>query len=278
MLLLLPCASAQKPTEMTATETAGTVRQATGPVVDIRTSLGDIKVRLYDDTPLHRDNFLKLVSEGFYDGIIFHRVIQGFMVQAGDPESREAQPGQRLGAGDPGYTVPAEIDYPRHYHKRGALAAARTADQVNPERRSSGSQFYIVTGRPVSDAQVAGMGERATDAARQAYFRNLCAERRDRIEALQKSGDRDSLENLRQELIKITLENVPEVKVSDEMKNDYLTLGGAPSLDGQYTVFGEVLEGMDVVAKIEAAETDAADRPKEDIRILGMTVGKEDKK
>lgn len=278
MLLLLPCATAQKPTEMTATETAGTVRQATGPVVDIRTSLGDIKVRLYDDTPQHRDNFLKLVKDGFYDGIIFHRVISGFMVQAGDPESRDARPGQRLGAGDPGYTVPAEIDYPRHYHKRGALAAARTADQVNPERRSSGSQFYIVTGRPVSEGQVDQMGARATDAARQAYFRKLCAERHDRIEALQKSGDRDSLENLRQELIALTMDNVPETKIPDEMKNDYLTLGGAPSLDGQYTVFGEVIEGMDVVAKIEAAETDGADRPTEDIRILGMSVGKEDKK
>lgn len=278
MLLLLPCATAQKPTEMTATETAGTVRQATGPVVDIRTSLGDIKVRLYDDTPQHRDNFLKLVKDGFYDGIIFHRVISGFMVQAGDPESRDARPGQRLGAGDPGYTVPAEIDYPRHYHKRGALAAARTADQVNPERRSSGSQFYIVTGRPVSEGQVDQMGARATDAARQAYFRKLCAERHDRIEALQKSGDRDSLENLRQELIALTMDNVPDTKIPDEMKNDYLTLGGAPSLDGQYTVFGEVIEGMDVVAKIEAAETDGADRPTEDIRILGMSVGKEDKK
>lgn len=278
MLLLLPCATAQKPTEMTATETAGTVRQATGPVVDIRTSLGDIKVRLYDDTPQHRDNFLKLVKDGFYDGIIFHRVISGFMVQAGDPESRDVRPGQRLGAGDPGYTVPAEIDYPRHYHKRGALAAARTADQVNPERRSSGSQFYIVTGRPVSEGQVDQMGARATDAARQAYFRKLCAERHDRIEALQKSGDRDSLENLRQELIALTMDNVPETKIPDEMKNDYLTLGGAPSLDGQYTVFGEVIEGMDVVAKIEAAETDGADRPTEDIRILGMSVGKEDKK
>lgn len=278
MLLLLPCATAQKPTEMTATETAGTVRQATGPVVDIRTSLGDIKVRLYDDTPQHRDNFLKLVKDGFYDGIIFHRVISGFMVQAGDPESRDARPGQRLGAGDPGYTVPAEIDYPRHYHKRGALAAARTADQVNPERRSSGSQFYIVTGRPVSEGQVDQMGARATDAARQAYFRKLCAERHDRIEALQKSGDRDSLENLRQELIALTMDNVPETKIPDEMKNDYLTLGGAPSLDGQYTVFGEVIEGMDVVAKIEAAKTDGADRPTEDIRILGMSVGKEDKK
>ena len=121
-----------------------------GPVVDIQTSLGDIKVKLYDDTPIHRDNFLKLVNEGYYDGVLFHRVIKDFMVQTGDPDSKDAVPGQRLGAGSPDYTLEAEIDYPKHFHKYGALAAARTGDAVNPERRSSGSQFYIVTGEKYS--------------------------------------------------------------------------------------------------------------------------------
>lgn len=264
---------ATSPDTMTTANT-----DTTSVKVKVETTLGTFTVLLYGDTPRHRDNFVKLVNEKYYDGTLFHRVIKDFMVQTGDPDSRNAAPGQHLGAGGPDYTLEAEIMFPKHFHKRGALAAARQGDQVNPERRSSGSQFYIVTGRPVSEGQVDQMGARATDAARQAYFRNLCAERHDRIEALQKSGDRDSLENLRQELIALTMDNVPETKIPDEMKNDYLTLGGAPSLDGQYTVFGEVIEGMDVVAKIEAAETDGADRPTEDIRILGMSVGKEDKK
>ncbi len=136
---------------MTSAKSADSI--PAGPVVDIRTSLGDIKVRLYDDTPKHRDNFLKLVREGFYDGVLFHRVIKDFMIQTGDPSSRTADSTAMLGAGDPGYTIEAEIAYPRHYHKRGALAAARTGDQVNPERRSSGSQFYIVTGEKVAAAR-----------------------------------------------------------------------------------------------------------------------------
>ncbi|MDE6668150.1 MAG: peptidylprolyl isomerase, partial [Muribaculaceae bacterium] len=122
----------------------------TGPVVELLTTEGPVKVMLYDDTPQHRDNFVKLVTEGYYDGLLFHRVIKDFMVQTGDPDSREAQPGQRLGSGSPDYTIPAEIEYPRHFNRRGALAAARTSDSVNPERRSSGSQFYIVTGRTYS--------------------------------------------------------------------------------------------------------------------------------
>ena len=246
--------------------------QETGPIVDIVTSAGNIKVRLFDDTPIHRDNFLKHVREGYYDGVLFHRVIKDFMVQAGDPESKNAEAGARLGAGDPGYTLEAEIDYPRHYHKRGALAAARTGDQVNPERRSSGSQFYIVTGRQVSAQQLEVMAQRQTNDLMQKYFQDLCRKHWTEIEELQKAGDKEKLEELRQQLIAETEANVKPVTISEEMKADYLAGGGAPSLDGQYTVFGEVLEGMDVVEKIEGVATDSFDRPQEDVKIISMKV------
>ena len=246
--------------------------QETGPIVDIVTSAGNIKVRLFDDTPIHRDNFLKHVREGYYDGVLFHRVIKDFMVQAGDPESKNAEAGARLGAGDPGYTLEAEINYPRHYHKRGALAAARTGDQVNPERRSSGSQFYIVTGRQVSAQQLEVMAQRQTNDLMQKYFQDLCRKHWTEIEELQKAGDKEKLEELRQQLIAETEANVKPVTISEEMKADYLAGGGAPSLDGQYTVFGEVLEGMDVVEKIEGVATDSFDRPQEDVKIISMKV------
>lgn len=243
-----------------------------GAVVDIKTTLGDIEVLLYNDTPRHRDNFLKLAREGFYDGLLFHRVIKDFMVQAGDPDSRNATPDARLGAGDPDYTVEAEIDYPRHYHKYGALAAARTGDQVNPERRSSGSQFYIVTGQKYSPQMLEQMAQRSMQGELQAYFRKLSMEHRSEIEAMQKSGDKEGLEALRQKLIKETEDNVKPQPVPADIAADYADKGGTPHLDGQYTVFGEVLKGMDVVEKIQNAETGAADRPKEDIKIISMKV------
>lgn len=243
-----------------------------GPEVLIETSLGNIKVKLYDDTPLHRDNFLKLAKEGFYDGVLFHRVIKDFMVQTGDPNSKNAGPDEMLGAGDPNYTIEAEILYPKHYHKYGALAAARTADQVNPERRSSGSQFYIVTGRKTSAAQIQQLEDRQANAARQDYFRQLCKENYAEIDSLRKAGKRDELEALRQNLIKQTEENVKVDSLPANLKEDYVKIGGTPHLDGQYTVFGEVLEGMDVVEKIQNVETGNADRPVEDVKILKITV------
>lgn len=243
-----------------------------GPVVDITTTLGPIKIKLYDDTPLHRDNFLKLVASGYYDGVLFHRVIKDFMVQTGDPESKNAKPGQPLGLGDPGYTIPAEINYPRHFHKYGALCAARTADQVNPERRSSGSQFYIVTGRKADPRQIEMMSARANDQARQTFFRQLVERDKAQIDSLQKSGDKEALEALRQKLIAETMENVAETSVPAEISEAYTTVGGAPHLDGQYTVFGEVTEGMDVVEKIQNAQTDGSDRPTDDIRIISMII------
>lgn len=246
------------------------VESISGPVVDIKTSLGEIRVKLYDDTPRHRDNFLKLVKDGFYDGVLFHRVIKDFMVQAGDPESKNAPAGKMLGAGDPGYTVNAEIIYPGHYHKYGALAAARTGDEMNPERKSSGSQFYIVTGQKFTHQQMDMMKTRMTRNALQDYFKKLQMRHKNEIRRLYMSNDTVGLESLRQQLIRETEANVKPVDIPENIVNDYVTIGGAPHLDGQYTVFGEVISGMDVVEKIQQAETDAGDRPKNDIKILSV--------
>lgn len=252
----------------------GATEIPSGPVVDIKTTAGDIKVKLYDDTPKHRDNFLKLVNEGYYNGVLFHRVIKDFMVQTGDPESVKADSTAMLGSGGPGYQIDAEIKYPAHYHKYGALAAARSGDNVNPERKSSGSQFYIVTGRKYTDAQLDNMAERNVGERRQAYFRNLCKEYDSQIRSLMEAKNDTALEELRQELIKKTEEAVPVEPMPEQMREDYKNLGGTPHLDGTYTVFGEVLSGMDTVEKIQNAETGRADRPKEDIRILSMSIEK----
>lgn len=246
-----------------------------GTVVDIKTTLGDIKVKLYDDTPAHRDNFLKLVNEGFYDGVLFHRVIKDFMIQTGDPQSKTAGPDTMLGAGDPSYTIEAEILYPRHFHKYGALAAARTGDQVNPERRSSGSQFYIVTGQKQDSVTLKRIEDRANNERKQAYFNRLFNERRDEIAALRAARDRAGLDSVRNELIKMTEANVKDVPLPEDLRKAYAEVGGTPHLDGAYTVFGEVIEGMDVVEKIQNVETNSADRPKEDVRVISMKVEKE---
>ncbi|MDE5586536.1 MAG: peptidylprolyl isomerase [Muribaculaceae bacterium] len=243
-----------------------------GPTLDIATSVGNIKIRLYDDTPQHRDNFLKLAKEGYYDGVLFHRVIDDFMVQTGDPDSKEAPAGAVLGSGGPDYTIPAEIVYPKHYHKYGALAAARTGDEMNPERKSSGSQFYIVTGKKYLPQQLSRMEEMSVQKQLQSYFMDLQRQHMDTIRQLRLAKDSVGLENLRQELIKETEANVKPVTMTEEQVRDYTTIGGTPHLDGQYTVFGEVLEGMDTVEKIQKAETDGRDRPKEDIRIISIKV------
>ena len=254
------------------TETKNDMENTDGVKVELKTTMGDIIVNLYNDTPLHRDNFIKLVKEGYYDGLLFHRVINEFMIQTGDPDSRDAEPGKMLGSGSPNYTIEAEIDYPKHYNKYGALAAARTGDQVNPERRSSGSQFYIVTGRKMSEAQFENMQMRQHQDQLQQTFRKLVTENRETIETLQKNGDEAALEELRQKLIKETEEKVGNQTLPANIKEDYLTKGGAPHLDGAYTVFGEVLEGMDVVEKIQKVETDSHDRPLEDVRIISAKV------
>lgn len=250
------------------------MEQGKETIVDLETTMGPIKIKLYDDTPQHRDNFVKLVKEGFYDGVLFHRVINDFMVQTGDPDSKEAQPGQMLGGGDPGYTLPAEIIYPKHYHKYGALAAARTGDNVNPERRSSSSQFYIVTGRKASQMELDRMAERAVVGERQELFRKLFEQNKDSIKAMGDRGDRKAMMELRQQMIDSVEKSVPARPLPQEMAQDYLTLGGTPHLDNQYTVFGEVVSGMETVEKIQKVETDGNDRPKEDVSIIKATIEK----
>lgn len=245
-------------------------------LVDIKTSVGDIRVRLFGDTPAHRDNFLKLVKDKYYDGVLFHRVINEFMVQTGDPESKTATENTRLGAGGPDYTLEAEIVYPRHFHHRGALAAARQADQVNPERRSSGSQFYIVTGKAYNEQQLAQMERQLQMARKQEIFNKLAEEHRDSIITLRKNRDQASLQALQDELVAITEKKAAEnpATLTEEQKKAYSTVGGTPHLDGQYTVFGEVVSGMDVVEKIEKSQTNSQDRPLDDIRIISMKVAK----
>ena len=192
--------------------------------VVLETSMGNIRLLLYNDTPLHRDNFVKNVREGYYDGTLFHRVIEGFMIQAGDSASRHAEPGQLLGDTKEEYSVPAEIRFPEHCHKRGVLAAAREGDEVNPERASSAFQFYITYGKRMAPDQL------------DAHLQKVSA----------KSG----------------------VTFPPEVREIYQKKGGVPHLDGQYTVFGEVLEGLYVVKAIQWVETDVNDRPLTDVVIL----------
>lgn len=189
----------------------------------LKTSMGDITIALYDETPLHKENFIKLVNDKYYDGVLFHRIIQNFMIQTGDPESKNAKAGQMLGNGGPGYTIPAEF-VPECYHKRGAVAAARMGDNVNPKKESSGSQFYIVDGQIFNTAML-------------------------------------------NRVIQMTKKTF-----SQEQINTYTSIGGAPHLDGDYTVFGEVISGMEVVDKIAAQAKDGRDRPVQDIKIISAEV------
>ena len=249
--------------------------QATGDaLVEIKTSVGDITIRLYGETPKHRDNFLKLVNDGFYNDVLFHRVINKFMIQTGDPESKGAPAGKMLGAGGPGYDIDAEIVYPQFFHKRGALAAARQGDEVNPNRRSSGSQFYIVTGKVYNASQLGQMEKQLQMQQMQAIFNDLASQHRDSIMAMRRNRDQAGLQALQDELVKKTEAEAAKnpVKLTDAQREAYTTVGGTPHLDGTYTVFGEVVEGMDIVAKIETTATGAQDRPKEDIKIISMKV------
>ena len=228
--------------------------------------LGDIVVRLYDETPLHRDNFVKLAKEGYYDGTLFHRVIKDFMVQGGDPDSKGAPAGKMLGMGGPDYTIEAEIK-DTLFHKRGALAAARQGDQVNPERRSSGSQFYIAWGQVYNEGQLRQFSKQLRMQRVQAVFNDLVAEHRSEIIQMRKDRDRAGLQELQDRLIAEAEKRVGNVGLSDEQIRVYSTIGGVPHLDGQYTVFGEVEEGLDVVEMIQGTATGRGDRPLDDIEM-----------
>lgn len=263
------------PTQSAMTKTStSTSADAKDVKVLISTSMGDITVLLYGDTPLHRDNFLKLVGDSYYDGVLFHRVINNFMIQTGDPDSKGAPAGKRLGMGGPGYQIDAEILFPTHFHKRGALAAARSGDNVNPERKSSGSQFYIVTGKTYNEATLDQLEQQMQMQNKQQIFNSLAAEHKDSIMAMRRNRDQAGLTALQEELVAKTEKMAAEnpVKLTPAQREAYSTVGGAPHLDGTYTVFGEVIDGMDVVDRIEKVATDAADRPTEDVKILSVKV------
>lgn len=243
-------------------------------LVKLETTMGNITVALYNETTKHRDNFIKLVKEGVYDSTLFHRVIKQFMIQAGDPDSKNASDTAMLGSGDVGYTIPAEFN-PKFFHKKGVLAAARQGDDVNPEKASSGCQFYIVTGRKFTEPQLLGMENKINEQREEALFDSLARQHMKEIYKMRKAGDnagllelQDTLEAQARELA----DKEEKFRFTPEQIKAYSTIGGAPHLDGSYTVFGEVTEGIEVVNNIEIAKTNRADRPIENIRILKASI------
>ena len=242
--------------------------------VKIETTMGDIVVELYNETPKHRDNFIKLAKEGVYDSTLFHRVIRQFMIQAGDPESKTANDTAMLGGGDVGYTIPAEF-VPKFFHKKGALAAARMGDDVNPNRESSGCQFYIVTGRKFRESQLLDMAGQKNNARLDTLFNQLARKHMKEIYKLRKAGDENALlelqDKLEAEAYALYKEEEPFMFTPEQLAA-YSTIGGAPHLDGAYTVFGQVVSGIETVEKIEGTKTGKADRPVENVRILKMSV------
>lgn len=239
--------------------------------IKIHTTQGDMVVRLYDETPIHRDNFLKLVAEGYYNGTLFHRVIRDFMIQGGDPESVNAPSDKMLGVGGPDYTLQAEI-CDGLFHRRGALAAARQGDEVNSERRSSASQFYIVWGQTYNAAQLKQLEKQLQMQALQEVFNGLVSEHRAEILQLRKDRNRAGLQELQDALEKQARAILKEKGslLTTEQVEVYTTQGGTPHLDGQYTVFGEIEEGLEVVEAIQQLPTRRGDRPVNDVVVLNM--------
>lgn len=240
--------------------------------VEMQTDLGTIIVELSDKTPKHRDNFIKLVKEGKFDSLLFHRVIQGFVIQGGDPDSKNALPTDTLGNGDLDYRVPAEFDSSL-FHKRGALGAARDG---NPERASSAMQFYIVQGKIANDSLLEVADKRINGMLAQNAFINA-SENKSLYDSLQKAiaeenwelyeTINDTIKSLGKDYTNFTRYTIPEAH-----QKVYRTIGGIPHLDQNYTVFGEVVSGMDVVDSIAAVQTSALDRPVKDIRIISMRI------
>lgn len=239
-------------------------------VVTIKTEYGEMIAILYDETPKHKENFVKLAKEKFFDSTLFHRVIPEFMIQGGDPNSKKATPGQPLGTGGPGYTVDAEF-VPQYFHHKGALSAARLGDGQNPQKASSGSQFYIVQGKVWKenelkiDQQKLGMG------LQQMLAKPENKTLYDSIVKIYQAGDMKAYEaciiGLVPRIVKET--GVPVIKeMSADRLNTYTTVGGAPHLDDQYTVFGKVIKGLEVVDKIAAVQRDRSDRPTQDVRMF----------
>jgi cyclophilin family peptidyl-prolyl cis-trans isomerase len=260
-------------------QAGGEAQKSKETIVLIETTMGNMKVKLYNETPHHRDNFIKLVNEKYYDGVLFHRVIKDFMIQTGDPNSKNAPKGANLGSGGPKYTIPAEFNT-KLIHKKGALAAARTGDNVNPKKESSGSQFYIVQGKVANDAELNSIEAN--------YNNNLKMQRmRDYLTAPENAALKnefmkfqqehnnaklDSLQKIVSDAVEKKFKNEGYLKYTEEQIKEYKTVGGTPFLDMNYTVFGEVIEGMDLIDKIAAVKTLPGDRPENDIKIITMKI------
>ncbi len=245
---------------------------AKGTYVLLTTTFGDIKLKLYDETPLHRDNFIKLVNAKVYDDVIFHRVIGSFMIQTGDAETKKAGlplNGDTLSS----YTIPPEFRS-EYYHKKGALAAARQGNNVNPEMRSSGTQFYIVQGSVWNDNKLNQLETTINTNIKQSMFNKFMFEVMDSSLNAEVPISSAEIQEIASDKMFSFLANNGDYKMSDKQRKDYNTIGGSPSLDGIYTVFGEVVEGLDVVDKIAAAATDSNDKPLDDIRIIEAKIVK----
>lgn len=252
---------------------AGCQTQATSDRTQMRieTSEGDMMVELYNETPLHRDNFVHLTDSGFFNGLLFHRVISDFMIQGGDPDSRDAKADQLLGAGEIGDGIDAEFRYPILFHKRGALAMAREGDDKNPDKRSSTCQFYIVWGKTYTDKELNQIERNRNEKILQKQVNRLFAENEARFNQLEESGEMMPLQmlmdSLRMEAKKQVAERNLTFVIPDSIRQIYREVGGTPWLDGEYTVFGEVTEGLDVIDKIQKQRTDKNDRPLNDIKM-----------
>lgn len=264
-LLIVSCGDSKSSSEGTASASEGK-----DYLVTIKTDLGEMKAILYDETPKHKENFLKLINEKFFDSLMFHRVMNSFMIQGGDPSSKNATPGQRLGSDGPGYTVPAEF-LKSLFHQKGALSAARQPDQVNPQKASSGSQFFIVQGGVTPRAQLEGPNQQKIFQAFQ-----KCMQTQPQSELAKEyqavltnnPGDNEAI----QTKVESTLDRLSEetgitFTMSEEQIEKYSTVGGYPPLDGEYTVFGQVISGMEVIDTIAAVETAPGDRPVTDVRM-----------
>lgn len=238
----------------------------------LQTSLGDIKIVLYDSTPIHRDNFIKLINSGVYEGISFHRVIKDFMIQAGDPETRPAN-ASALPDSIKEYSIPAEFTT-QYFHKKGALAAAREGNDVNPEMRSSGTQFYIVQGVKFTDDELNAAEQRINNNIKQGLFNRLIRETADSLKQAGKTATEGEVQEIASVKMFEFLTTNKDYKIPEHQRSVYKSIGGTPRLDATYTVFGEVLEGLDVVDKIAAVQTDAADKPVTEVRIIKIRIVK----
>jgi peptidylprolyl isomerase len=242
----------------------------TKSLVIMKTTLGDIKIRLYDSTPIHRDNFLKLVKSGFYNGVSFHRIIKDFMIQAGDP-STKTHTKMSLPDSLNTYTIPAEFNS-NYFHKKGALAAAREGNEVNPDMRSSGTQFYIVQGTKLTDSELSIAEQRINNSIKQVVFSKILKQTADSINLTGKTASEAQVQEIASEKMFKYLTDYKEYKISSAQADIYKSIGGVPRLDQTYTVFGEVIEGLDIVDKIASVQTGINDKPVNEVKILKMTI------